>query len=280
MRKVAALLLASSLASWAAPAPAKLAIIQTVLHDRREDAPAISARYEYVAGEPLYLSYRVSGYTVKNDAVDLRWQMYMTDPDGLLLAPLSNGAVREDVSSNDKDWLPKVEQTIPLPPQLNGGKYAIHLRIADEVSKQTAEEIVPFNVRGRAKESLPGIVVRGLRFYAGEDDPIAIEPPVYAPGAAVWVRFEIAGYQIGESNAFDVEYGVAVYRPSGKLLYEQPVAADEKESPFYPKRWLQGGFNLNLSADLPPGTYGVKVKVRDKRAGATVEAAANFEVKR
>jgi len=268
------------LTAAAAPAAPKLAIVQTVLHDQREDAPAISANYRYVAGEMVFLSFRISGYAVKDDAVDLRWQMYMTDPDGLLLAPIEQGKVKEEVTSHDKDWLPKVEQATPLPPQLYAGDYQIHVRVSDETAQATVEATVPFHVRGRSKESRDGVAIRGLHFYRGEDDPEPADPPVYHPGATLWARFEIAGYRFGEKNAFDVEYGLAVYRPSGEKLFDQPVAAEEHDAPFYPKLWLAGGFNLNLSADLAPGEYTVKVQARDKLAQKTGEQAATFRVEK
>jgi hypothetical protein len=250
-----------------------------MLHDRREDGPEIPASYEYVPGELLYLSYRVAGYTVKNEAVDLRWQMYLTDPDGLLLAPISNGAVRDEVTARDKDWLPKVEQTVPLPPEMFAGRYAIHLRVADELAQSSVELLIQFRVHGRAPEKLPAITVRGVRFYRGEDDAIALDPATYRPGVTLWSRFEITGYSLGESNAFDVEYGLAVYGPAGNLLYEQPVAAQEHDSPFYPKRWLVGGFSLTISANQAPGEYRVTVRARDKRAKTSAEQSANFQVK-
>ena len=261
------------------PVPQRLAIVQPVLHDQREDAPPISANYRYVAGEVLYLSYRVSGYTVKNDAVDLRWQMYVTDPDGLLLAPIENGAFKDEISVNDKDWLPRVDHAVPLPPQLYAGDYTIHLRVSDETAQAMVEQTVPFQVRGRSKEKLGSVLVRELRFYRDEDDPTPIDPVTYHPGATLWARFEIAGYQIGEKNAFDVEYGLAVYRPSGVLLFEQPIAANEHDTPFYPKCWLMGGFNLSLGADLAPGEYTVKVHVRDKLAKTASEQSATFQVR-
>ena len=263
----------------AGAAPPKLAIVQAVLHDQREDAPAISANYRFVAGEVLYLTYRIAGYSLKNEAVELRWQIYVTDPDGLLLAPIEHGDVKQEVSSNDKDWLPRVDQAIPLPPQLYAGDYAIHLRVSDETSQATVEELVAFRVRGRTKEKLDGALIRALHFYRGEDDPTPIDPAVFHPGAQVWSRFEIAGYHSGEKNAYDVEYGLAVYRPSGELLFEQPLAANERDTPFYPKLWLMGGFNLNLGADLTPGEYTVKVQVRDKLAGKSGEQSAVFQVK-
>ena len=269
----------SALAPNTAGAPPKLAIVQFVLHDQREDAPAISAGYRYVAGEVLYLSYRVSGYSVKNDKVDLRWQMYLTDPDGILLAPVENGAFKDEVTFNDKDWLPRVDHAIPLPPQLYSGDYLIHLRVSDETAQAMVEQTVPFRVRGRTKEKLDSILIRGLRFYRAEDDPAPIDTVAYQPGATVWARFEIAGYVFGEKNTFDVEYGLVVYRPSGEKLYEQLVAANEHDSPFYPKFWLMGGFSLNLGADLSPGEYTVKVQVRDKLAKTAGEQSVTFQVR-
>lgn len=260
-------------------APPKMAIVDAILHDQREDGPEIPASYEYVPGELLYLSYRIAGYTVKNDAVDLRWQMYLTDPDGLLLAPIANGAVREEVSVRDKDWLPRVDQTIALPPELYAGGFAIHLRVADELAQATAERVLPFRVRGRAPEKLPGITARGVRFYHGEDDAVPLSAAIYRPGETLWARFEITGYSLGEHNAFDVEYGLAVYGPSGNLLYEQPVAAQEHDAPFYPKRWLLGGFSLTISPSQPPGEYRVTVRVRDKLAKTSTEQSASFQVR-
>jgi len=270
--------LAALATSWGV-APPKLAIVQAVLHDQREDAPAISANYRYVAGEVLYLSYRVSGYVVKDEKVDLRWQMYTTDADGLLLAPIEHGAFKDEVTFNDKAWLPRVDHAVPLPPQLYAGDYLIHLRVSDEAAQGIVEQTVPFRVRGRTKEKLEAILIRSLHFYRGEDDPTPIDPVAYHPGATVWARFEMAGYQFGEKNAFDVEYGLAVYRPSGEKLYEQPLAANEHDAPFYPKFWLMGGFSLNLGADLSPGEYTVKVQVRDKLAKTVGEQSATFQVK-
>jgi len=281
MRRPVWLLLAAS-AVWpsAQGAPPKLAISGAMLHEQREDGPQLSVGYEYVPGELLYLSFRVSGYSVKKDAVDLRWQMYLTDPDGLLLAPIENAAIKQELSVHDKDWLPKVEQTMPLPPELYAGHYAIHLRVADELAQTTAEQVLDFHVRGRAPEKLPGIIVRGVRFYHGEDDPVPMEPAIYKPGETLWAHFEITGYSFGEHNAFDIEYGLAVYGPSGDLLYEQPVAAQEHDAPFYPKRWLLGGFSLSISVNQPAGEYRVTVKARDKIAKSSTEQSASFQVKK
>jgi hypothetical protein len=282
MRPVLALffLCAFSAVGAAPPPPAKLSIVRATLHDQKEDAPPIGEHYEYVSGEPIYLSFRIAGYQVKDDAVNLRWQFYITDPDGIFLAPLENGSLHDEVSSNDKDWLPKVQQTIALPSELYGGSYAIHLRVADEIGQSVAEQVVQFRVRGRPKETATSLTLRAMHLYRGEDTPIPVEPAVFAPGATIWVRFEIAGYALGEKNAYDVDYGMAVYRPSGQVLYEQPSGAEEKEAPYYPKRWLHGSFSLTLSGNLTPGEYRLTVRARDKIASTTAEQSITIEVRK
>jgi radical SAM protein with 4Fe4S-binding SPASM domain len=83
-------------------------------------------------GELLYFWFRIAGYWVKNDRVDLRWLIYASDPDGRLLWEPVNGAIGEEVSHNDENWLPKVSQTLPLPPQLKPGRYKLLIRVIDE----------------------------------------------------------------------------------------------------------------------------------------------------
>lgn len=260
-------------------AAAPLAIVRPTLHER-EDGPAIPSGYEYYPGELMHFSFRIARYAVRNNRVDLRWQLFAADPDGLLLFPPLSGAVNEEVSENDKDWLPRVKETIPLPPQLPEGVFTLRIRVADEFAKTSAEETVRFNVRGRKPEKLDALVVRDLRFYQREEDFNALPAALYHPGDSVFARFEIAGFQLADKNRFDVEYGLKVLRPSGNLLYEEPKAAAESDSPYYPKRYMNGGFSLNLSKDLTPGEYTVVITARDNIAQASAELSGKFRVEK
>jgi hypothetical protein len=258
--------------------PPKLAVVRATLHHQQEDAPPIPTSYEYLPGELLYFSFRIAGYHVQKDHVDLRYQVVLTDPDGILVIPPMTGGVAAEVSSNDKDWLPRVQETIPLPPLLPSGAFHLRFRVSDEFGKVSAEETVEFHVRGQAIAPSDILVVRNIRFYRGEQDRDSIDPPVYRAGDPVWGRFEIAGYKLGPKNKFDVEYGLAVYRPSGKPLYQEPNAAAEQDEPFYPKKLLFGVLNLNLSPDLSPGEYTLVVLGRDKLGAQTCEAKTTFKV--
>lgn len=277
---IPALLLSAALTAAAQPKqPAKLSPVRITLH-QGEDGPPLPAGYEFVSGEPVYVSFRVAGVKQVKDRVDVRWQIIATDPDGLLLFPALNGAIREEVSAADETWLPRVQQTLALPAMLTSGVYRMKIRVADELAQASAEQTLEFKVRGRTYEPPGQIAVRNLKLYREENDRFPAEPPLFTAGATIWIRFDLAAFSIGDKNRIDVEYDVAVLRPSGKVLFEQNNAAAESDTPFYPKRAMYGGFSINTTPDLSPGEYTVIIRARDKQAGNAVEEKATFRVEK
>ena len=260
------------------PAEAGLSIVQAILHDRRESAPPILPDYKYVAGELMFFSFRVGGYKVKNDRVDLRWQLIATDPEGLLLWEPLNGVFREEVSHNDENWLPRVQQTLALPGQLPPGRYKLQIRVADEIGGATAERLLQFEVGGRPVPAPEKFTILNTAFYRTADDRAPLNPPVYKPGDAVFARFDLAGYKLGEKNLFDVEYGLRVLRPSGKEMFAEPRAASESNAPYYPMRVMRGGLSINLTPDLTPGEYTIVILAKDNVGNQTVEESVRFTV--
>jgi hypothetical protein len=262
----------------APPAPAVLAIARPTLHHKQEDGPPIPENYEYYSGELLHLSFRINGFKVQKDKVDLRWMVIATDPEGLLLAPALNGAIREDVSYEDKEWQPKVAQTLALPAQLGPGAYKLKLSVTDEFAGGTAEKVVDFRVGGKPLPKVEGLTVLNLRFLRDESDRQAMEPAVYHTGEKLIAKFEMAGFKLGEKNKFEVDYGLAILGASGKVLYEQPAAASDTGSPFYPQRLLNGAVTLELTAGVQAAEYTLVVKVRDHVGSGEAEARGKFSV--
>jgi hypothetical protein len=267
----------------AAPPPAKppskaLSVVRVVLHQGREDGPAIPANYEYIGGELMYLSFLAANYRVEKDQVNVRYQLILTDPEGVLLTPPVTGKVEVEMSDNDKNWAPKMSETIPLPPLLASGLYRLKIQVADEYAKSSAEETVEFRVRGKAVEPSENLVVREFGFYRTEDDRAPLEPPAFHGGDPIFARFLLTGYKLGERNRFDIAYGIKVLRPNGSVLFEEPNAAAEQDAPFYPKRYLVGGMSLNLSKDVPAGEYTVVVLAQDKVGAQKLEERFKFKV--
>ena len=271
-------LLGMAASAVAPPPPSKLTIVRAVLLDR-EDGATHPTGYEYIPGELLYLSFRIAGFTAQKDKVNVRYQVVLTDPEGLLVVPPITGGVQVEVTDNDKNWMPKASQTIPLPPQLPSGTFQIKIHAADEFAKSSADETLEFTVRGRTITPSEVFEIQNVRFFRSEQDRTPLDPVTFAQGDQLWGRFEMVGFKLAEKNGFNVEYGLAVYRPSGKLLYQEPKAASESDTPFYPKRLMQGVLNLNLSKDLSPGDYSIVITAKDNVGGKTAEAKAQFTVK-
>ncbi len=282
-RRPAALLLAAALLGAVAARPQardqpQLAIVDAVLHDRREDAPAISAGYSYYGGELLYLSFRISGFRPNNDRVELRWQIIATDQDGLLLVPVINGEIKEELNVNDKDWRPRIRQTIPLPPQIPPGMARLKLVATDEHGKATAEKAVEFRIGGRPLPKPDTFTLLDLAFFDSDTAMTPMHEAVYRAGDALWARFQMAGFALGEKNLFDVAYGLEIRDSAAKTLYERRDAASDSAAPFYPRRVLNGGVTLNITAGVTPGEYTLVVKARDRVGGKDAELSARFRV--
>lgn len=260
------------------PPASKLAVTGATLHFRQEDGPAISANYEYHAGELLYLSFRIAGFRVVKDRVDLRWTLYAADPEGRLLEPPASGAIREELAFEDRNWLPRVQYTLALPGQLPPGEYRIKIRAADELAQSSAELDVPFRVGGKPLPQVKDLSILNLGFYRDEAEREPMADPLYHPGQMLVARFQVAGFTLGEKNRFAVGYGLKVLNARGDVLFTQEEAASDEGEPFYPRRLLNGALTLSITEGVTTGEYALEVTVHDKTAGTTATASGRFRV--
>lgn len=272
------LLAAVGFAQPPAPATRGLSVVRPTFHFRQEGGASISPTYQYTAGELLYFSFRIAGFTVQKDKVSLRWQLVAIDPEGLLLMAPLNGSIDEELTDNDKNWLPKVEQTLPLPAQLPPGVYRLKLHIADELAKTSIDTEAGFKVGGKPLPAVKELTILNLRFLRAPTDQQPMREAVYHPGEMLIARFDLAGFQLGEKNRFHVDYGLSVLNSTGKVLFTQQNAASETNAPYYPQRLLNGELTLNLNAQVLPAEYTLMVKVRDHVANTETEQGARFTV--
>ena len=77
-----------------------------------------------------------------------------------------------------------------------------------------------------------------------------------------------------------MSYGVAVLRPNGETMFQQPEAAGEHDQSFYPRAYVPAGLSLNLTRDLAPGEYAIVVTARDKVGNQTQEVRQAIAVEK
>jgi hypothetical protein len=276
MRKFPPLLFALALL-FAAPSP--LSILKPVISDMEDGAP-VPPSFTFVPGQFIYLSYELAGYKVSDEQkIHLSYKMDALDPKGVRLMETDANVLDTTLSAEDKNWKPKIRHQFLIPPLVPSGIYKIVLQVTDDLNKAgTATHEIKFEVRGRSVESSAELAVRNFHFYRAEDDREPLAPAAYKPGDTLWARFDIVGYRFGEHNSVDVDYGIAVLAPTGKVLFTQEKAAEEKSFSFYPKPYIPGSMNLSLQNTIRPGQYTIALTVRDHTGNQTCEAKGTFTI--
>ena len=280
--KSLALFFASACLCLAADQP--LAIVHPVF-SQSEDGPPVAVDYEFVPGETIYFSCQAAGFRKvdkKDDYgkqdISLKFQIQVRDAQGALLQPVQEGKLETTLTSEDKDWQPKLRERIEVPPLADTGEYAVLVKLSDELSAATTETRAVFHIKGRDVAPSDTLIVRNFRFLRGEEDEKPLAVAAYRPGDPVWARFEMTGYKFGEKNLVDIEYGLTVLRQDGSIAYTQPEAATQRVQSFYRQRYQPGVLNLNLAKDQAIGQYTIVLTVRDNVGHQTYETRETFSV--
>jgi len=262
------------------PLLAALEIVQPVTA-QFDGGPSAAAGTGFGSGESIFLSFDIAGFKPEGDEdlkLHVSWECQAFDSAGVPLTELKKGDVKVDLAPEDKKWRPRVRVELPMPQGLTRGGGVIRLSAVDHVGKTNAKLEVPFLTRGLALAGVEKVQPLRFRFLRSEDAAEALTAPVYGRGDTVWARFEIAGYKIGEGNAFQVSYGLEVFRANGESLYKQEEAAREDGKSFYPRRFVGGVLSLQLTKDLALGEYTILLRIKDVLGGGESETKHPFRV--
>jgi hypothetical protein len=271
------LLLAAFAAGWVFAA-APLAIVQPAISIMEGGVPD-SPRADHVPGETVYFSCRIVNYIRSaDDKVRLSYTVQALDPAGVPLAEASHDNIQAEVAAQDKDWRPRIETEITIPPLAPSGVYKIAVKVDDLVAKTSAQLDVPLRVRGHPIQIGAALSVQNIRLFRGENDTEPVSKPAYRPGDVVWAKFDIAGFKYGPGNKVDISYVTALVAASGAVLWKQTEPAVERSESFYPKHYIPADFGLNLDKNIRPGEYAIAIAVKDDIGNQTCEVRQTFTV--
>ena len=259
-------------------APAPFAILKLAISDI-EDGAIVPPSFTFVPGQFVFVSFEVGGYQVSSERkLRLSYKVDAFDSKNVPLMETIANTLDTTLSDEDKNWRPKMRQQVLLPPLAGSGAYKIAIHVTDELAKSTASQEITLQVRGHDVAPSDTLIIRNFHFYRGEEDRDPLAVAAYRPGDTLFARFDIVGYKFAPHNGVDMDYGISVVAPSGKVLFTQEKAAEEKSASFYPKPYVPGSMNLNVYKDTRPGQYTIVFTARDHVGNQTYEAKENFTV--
>ena len=268
------LLLALAAPLLAAP----LEIVRPSISDS-DGGTVLPPSFEHVPGEMLFFFCRVGGYQkTADEKIHLGYTIKAVDPAGVPITEPFHQEIVDEVTPQDKEWMPKIQTEILVPPLAGSGMYKVVVQVDDLVAKSKAESSLVFQVRGRDVAPSETLTVRNFQFFRSEDDTQPVEKAAYRPGDGVWTRFDITGFKYGPKNQVDVSYVTSVITDSGKVLWSQPQPAAEQSESFYPKRYVPADMGITLQGNIRPGTYTIAVQVKDAIGNQTYETRQTFTV--
>jgi hypothetical protein len=276
LNRLLALSAAAALNCWGAAEP--LRIIHIGIH-QIEDGPAVGDRVKFVPGETVYVSFDVENYArTKEESVSISWVINAADPKGIAIIPPAPGKKQANLTPEDKEWLPRIRQSIAVPSPAPGGDYSVHVQVTDENSKQTAVADTKFVVAGPDLPPVKALEIRSFGFYRTEDAPQPLMTATYSSGDSMFARFQIAGFKYGPQNAIEVTYGISILGPAGNVMYTQDPAVEEKSASFYPRPYVDSNMSLSLNPGTKAGEYTLVITARDKIGNQTFEIRKPFHV--
>jgi len=262
----------------AATPPKAFKIIDAGIH-QTEDGPLVEKGTTFVPGEVIFFSCRLDGYHVSEaHKVAIQYQFSAVDPAGVPVIEPASGKVDTELALEDKEWKPKIRQTVLVPPLAEPGIYKMRFSAKDELTGGVVSTEAAFEVHGHAVEPSSTLVVRNFRFYRTEDDAEPLKLAAYRPGDTIWARFDITGFQLGPGNLRDVAYVLSVSSPGGRVLLAPREPTVDKGSSFYPMKYVPCAISLNLQRDIHPDEYTITVTAQDRVGNQTYELKQTFRV--
>jgi len=267
----------------ASAAESNLAIVQAGVQ-QSEDAPFVPADYQFLPGDYLYFTFQIAGFSIQSlnrdevRKISLTYQVTAEDGEGTALIEPVSDSIQAELNPEDKNWMPKRRVSFLLPSYIASGDFHVHVVVKDLFGKAECSKDFPFHIGGVRIEPSASVSVQHFKFLRREGDRNALEVPAYSPGDTVFASFDMAGFKLGQSNTYSLEYGLSVVQPSGKMFLDAPRAAELKSNSFYPAQFLPGVIRITTPPDAAKGEYVLTLTVHDLIGNTQYETKKSFGI--
>jgi uncharacterized RDD family membrane protein YckC len=235
-----------------------------------ENAPA-RATLEYKPGDEVRMFYEVPGYALDdNSYVQVVTHNQVLAPDGKPLFETQTIEVRQRTDSNGGPVKCNFHANLPVwaPP----GKYTVDIQAEDQAAHKVQSASFQFTVNAPPIETSPTLVAKNIEISTSGDGP-ALNPPTFAAGQSVWLRFRILGMKPNEKGQVWLTEDWGVLGPDGKPLFQRSDDTIVNGQFFYTPLFIPLTDHLDVSSGTDPGEYKFQVVLHDKIANADF----NFE---
>ncbi len=235
------------------------------------------------SGDNLVFSFAIGGlktFETDNEEKKIRyeWTAKALDPKGVALAEPASGKQETEILPEDKEWIPKVSGTIKLPDFLPGGSFHLTVSVRDAVADVSSKSEFSFPVAGPSLPSSLDFAISEVHFFRDESSSEAISPVAFRRGDAIWIRFQMSGFQTNPAKEIHVRYGYELKNPAGKVVFSQRQALEERRSYFYSPAYLPALLSFTPDNKVPPGEYAVILTAEDAVSGQQAQSEQKFRI--
>ena len=268
------------------PAPQPAAVLRVADVQFEDERGDVRYSLNTRAGSDIVLTFRVEGYERRRveqpgetpaERVWLRYEAGLQDPQGVPVQPAQTGEVDTILGPRDDQWRPRMRWSGSLPPYAPTGEYKVQIRVQDALGNTEATHSVPIRVQGEAVQPAASLEVQQLEYANSARGPW-FSRRVFALGRPIHVRYKVTGFRVSPENEVWVEQDWTVTDTEGNVIVSQENVVVEKQTSFYPPRFLSTSFELNLS-DPKPGMYTLRIAVRDPVGGQSITNNSDFSLR-
>lgn len=242
-----------------------------------DDAGGTPHSGPYTPGSHLFAKYEITGFAHgPQGQVKVAMGILLVDPNGLAVGD----TLHTDVDATDATGAPVYGHfEMGFPDYVPPGTYTVRIHVHDAIGGEDATFTPTFSINGPAVAPADKLEMRDLGLSSTEGGQL-LSQPVFHAGETVYFTGRAFGVQFRDAVP-DFHIDVLLLGPSGStILGKTDWGGLNAASNYHPPTFfLPIAGTVTLPANVAPGSYVVRVVLRDLVAQTSLNADAPFAVR-